>query len=135
MKDLERNEGPKNRRYVQGFLVDPWKQKIQLIKFKHSMDEIYKLLKCSTFDIVTIKKKGDGIFVDDEGLYAPIRCPFIVNTDWGKAPLVNNGLILGVDEDGESVDPKESYDEIKKRILFGSEAFQGYMSEDKTNAH
>ena len=67
------------------------------------------------FTIVGIEK-DDSIFVDDEGLLTitPLT-PFFMYEGYNQ-PLAGNGLVLGTDEEGESVDPKNTLDFIKSKV-------------------
>ncbi len=117
-------------RLVTGILIDPWTQTIKAKNFAHHYKNINKIIGAHTFDVLTFNKFEDGIFIDDNGLYAEFKCPWIIETDWGKQALVNKGLVLGVNSKGESIAPKESIDKIKERISFGEKAFQGFLKED-----
>ena len=117
-------------RLVTGILIDPWTQTIKAKNFAHHYKNINKIIGAHTFDVLTFNKFEDGIFIDDNGLYAEFECPWIIETDWGKQALVNKGLVLGVNSKGESIAPKESIEKIKERISFGEKAFQGFLKED-----
>ena len=117
-------------RLVTGIIIDPWSQTVKAKNFAHSIKNINKLIGSHTFDVLTINEQGDGIFIDDNGLYADLKCPWIIETDWGKQALVNKGLVLGSNSKGQSIAPKESIDKIKERISFGEKAFQGFLKED-----
>jgi hypothetical protein len=54
--------------------------------------------------------------VDDEGLLKPQEGFFIY--EGYRQPLAGNGLVLGTDEEGESVDPKMTLEELKSRVTF-----------------
>ena len=82
------------------------------------------------FEVVSVNKKMDGIFVDEEGLYREMKCPGLLSTDWGKQALVNRGLMLGVDQDGQSTSPRESLKKFMERVQFGEDAFQGFLNKE-----
>ena len=120
-----------------GIFIDPWVSKVKqvILPPNHTNQHIYNIIQAPHFDVLPLNKIGDGIYVDDEGLFRDFKCPWMVTTDWGKTPLVNKGLILGCDEEGETISVKESLEKIEERIKFGMDAFQGYLSEEKQNAH
>ena len=68
---------------------------------------------CSPFDFIN----GDILYSDDEGLlHDEVFGCFIID-DWNY-PLVGNAIILGTDDEGESVDCKTFTNEIISRIKF-----------------
>lgn len=78
---------------------------IEVIDYDGEFKSIYKLIstedhEVSCFDCVTLDDKHT-LFVDDEGL---LRNPqhFMIWRDYPQ-PLAGRGLILGYDEEGESV--------------------------------
>ena len=94
---------------VTGYLIDPWEQKVEKVTLSNNNNEkIYELIGARPFEVVGVNKKMDGIFVDEQGLYREMKCPWLLSTDWGKQALVNRGLMLGVDQDGQSTSPRES---------------------------
>jgi hypothetical protein len=72
---------------------------------------------CTLFTVPVTFENEDALYVDDEGLLHPeIQGGFIMK-DWVR-PMVGNGVILGTDDEGESVDCKTTVDEIKAQIQF-----------------
>ena len=69
------------------------------------------------FTVVGIEK-DDSIYVDDEGLLTiQFDTPFFLYEGYPQ-PLAGNGLVLGTDEEGESVDPKNTLEFIKSKVKF-----------------
>tara|TARA_B100001093_G_C26771923_1_gene990627 strand:- start:642 stop:1028 length:387 start_codon:yes stop_codon:yes gene_type:complete len=128
---MEKTKGTK------GIFIDPWASIIKevILPPNHKISDIHNIIEARHFDVLPLNKIGDGIYVDDEGLFRDFKCPWIANTDWGRSPLVNKGLILGCDEEGETISVMESFAKIKERIKFGMDAFKGYLREEKQNAH
>ena len=84
--------------------------------------EIYKAIGngCNTFECPVELENGDTVYIDGEGLYHDPKGCFIM-TDWGY-PLVGNAIILGTDEEGESVDCQSTIEELKAQVKFYGEA-------------
>ena len=63
----------------------------------------------------------DTIYADDESLlrYDDIKGGFMME-DW-STPLVGNAIIMGTDEDGESIDAKTTIAELEGKIKFLTE--------------
>lgn len=101
---------------MKAILIDPFTQSITEVDYSGDYHDIYKLIDCDTFTVATINHRQDGIFVDDEGLFKTEQAFF-----WHKGypqPLAGKGLILGCDEDGESVEPTTTLEEVKAATQF-----------------
>ena len=55
---------------MKAYLIDPEKEEVTEVEYSGDYKDIYKLIDCSTFDIVGITPEGDCIYIDDDGLYA-----------------------------------------------------------------
>ena len=95
------------------FLIDPVAQAITEVEFNGDYREIYKLIDASLFTTVAITE-DDAIFVDDEGLLQDGQRFFMV--EGYPQPLAGHGLVLGCDDEGETVAPRISLSELKRRI-------------------
>lgn len=88
------------------YLIDVENNEAKVVKAEDSLKEFYKLLNCSTIDIVQRKigHKRYDIICDDNGLF--VENPKIsAIDDWGNTMFVGNLLITGLpDEDGELTD-------------------------------
>lgn len=95
---------------IKGLLIDPINKKVTEVEFEHSLDEIYKLINCDTFAVPFIFSNNDSLFVDDEGLLKDPEHFFMIS-EYGR-PIAGMGLILGTDEEGESVSAKTKEIEV-----------------------
>lgn len=87
-----------------------------------STSDIYAALKCELFDVVTLPN-GDGVYIDDEGLLNDPQRFFAII---GLTPiLAGNGLIMGVDDEGASVDPKYDLNYIRDHIVWFVKGAEG----------
>jgi hypothetical protein len=84
--------------------------------------DIYKAIGngCNTFECSAELENGDTVFVDENGLNHDPKGCFIM-TNWGY-PLVGNAIILGSNEEGESVDCQSTVEELKAQVKFYGEA-------------
>lgn len=100
---------------MRSFLIDPFKQEITEVVYSGDIEQIYQLTDCQTFDVARINKHGDGIFVDDEGLYAEdVR--FFLHSDYPN-PLAGKGMVIGCDmETGESASAHTTLDELIEKV-------------------
>lgn len=105
-----------------GVLVDVENEKVEAMEIEDELDSFYKILNCSTIDIVVRRiggrhKKVFDIVCDDEGLFKePQKISAIDNL--GNVQLVGNIFITGtVDNEGNltSLSPSDvAY--IKSRV-------------------
>jgi hypothetical protein len=102
---------------MKAILIDPFEQTVKEVQYSGDFNQIYDLIEAETFDVARISR-GDGIFVDDEGLLnAPTH--FFEHSEY-HSPLAGKGLIVGCDEGGESVDCKTTLDEVKAKVTFSN---------------
>jgi hypothetical protein len=101
---------------MDAYLIDPYQQQVTTVQYNGDYNQIYALIECDCFDIARINDQGDGIFVDDEGLFKEQQAFF---TFKGYAnPLAGKGLVLGTNAEGDSVSPKLTLDEVKSKVMF-----------------
>jgi hypothetical protein len=111
---------------MKAYLIDPFKREVTQVEYSGDYKEIYKLLDCTCFDVVTINSESDSVFVDDDGHYADKKALFCVTGNAGSVNLVNKGLVLGTNEEGDSVEPTIFMDDLEDMISWPDAAiFQG----------
>lgn len=101
---------------MKAILIDPFKQSITEVDYSGDYQDIYKLIDCDTFTIAPISRLGDAIFVDDIGLFKPDQA-FFKHAKYPQ-PLAGKGLILGCDEEGETVEPTVSLADVISAVRF-----------------
>ena len=102
---------------MQAILIDPFKQEIHPVEYSGDYTEIQKLLGCKWFTCAYPPNlNGDVIYVDDEGLYVEDQRFFMI--EGYPHPLAGYGLLLGTDDEGESVRPKSNVMELIQRLSF-----------------
>lgn len=76
---------------------------------------------CELFCVPVDYENGDAMYADDESLLRTndIKGGFIF-PNW-NFPLINNAIILGTDDEGDSIDCKSTIEEIQKDIIFITE--------------
>ena len=73
---------------------------------------------CSMFDVVRIDN-NDVIFVDDEGLLTAKGDSTFFTLKSYEGILVGNGLLLGTNDEGESIDPTTTIEWLEDNVSFG----------------
>lgn len=121
---------------MKAILIDPFEKTVTEVDHNGNYRQIYTLLshpehRVDCFTVVQIEN-DDAIFVDDEGLLKDPKHFFV----WRgyPQPLAGKGLILGTNDEGDSVDAVISVEDVKKRVSFRSdlrlhdfESFEGKM--------
>jgi len=100
-------------------VIQPKQQKIELVRSQIDPTDyqwIKDLIDARMFAFVRLYDNGDGVYIDDEGLYAEERY-FWIHRNYPQ-PLVNKGLFLGTDDEGDSVPPQTSLTQFEKDVKF-----------------
>jgi hypothetical protein len=93
-----------------GYLIDPTIRTVHKVDYNGDYKQIYDLLsddnhRVEMFQVVEINEHGDGVFVDEEGLLNGNPHGWFTVRGY-PGVLRGKGLVLGVDEEGDSVTPK-----------------------------
>ena len=93
--------------------------KVQIKDYK----EIYGLIGngCSTFACPVEFDNGDVLYCDDEGLLKEKVEGCFMFPEW-NTPIVGNAVILGSDDDGQSIDAKTNISFFTENLIWGNEA-------------
>ena len=85
------------------------------------INDIYKEIGngCQLFCCPVDFENGDTLYTDDESLLRENVEGCFLMDNWAYA-IVGNAIILGTDEEGESVDCKSSIMDIYKEIIWGN---------------
>lgn len=104
---------------MKAYLINPIKEEISVVDYNGDFHQILKFIEAELFDAVYPFKNADTIYVDDMGLMKPINHFFQVKCDNGTSQdLFGLGLVLGSNDEGESIDAQTTLEELKKRITF-----------------
>lgn len=71
---------------------------------------------CEYFSCPVVLENEDTIYVDDEGLFHEITGGFLMPNF--SYPLIGNAIILGTNDEGESVDAKSTLEYIRANVRF-----------------
>lgn len=101
---------------MKAILINVKNKEIKEVEHDNTLKSIYEHVECKTFDVVRIDDIN-SIFVDDDGLVnSDLYFRYFANSS--SATLAGNGLILGVDDEGESISPTISVEEVKDSVHF-----------------
>ena len=101
---------------MKAILIDSINKEVKEVEIGKGIDQMYEFLNCDCFTIASYLKKGDAIFVDDEGLMNGTDVFFTY--EGAHQPFAGNGLIMGSNSKGESVGCKIDLNEVKGKVKF-----------------
>ena len=100
---------------MKAILIDPFAETVEVVDYSGNWEEISDLIECRYFDIVRVDDK-ESLYIDDEGLYTENQRFF--KWDGYPHPLAGRGLILGTNEEGESIDTDMETEDVEKLVTF-----------------
>ena len=106
---------------MKAYLIDPYAMTVEEVQYSGDYNDIYALTDCQTFTCLTFNEDEDTLFLDDEGLINGKEQAFfrLVDTPSGDTyPLVGKALVLGCNEEGESVEPKITLEGLRNQVQF-----------------
>ena len=112
---------------MKAYLIDSQARTVTETDYNGDYRHIYKLIGVETFTVVRINDY-DSVFVDDEGLLNNPRYFFTLKGY--PQPLAGNGLVLGCDDEGESVEPRMSLEDLRAVVGFTEASVQGFIESD-----
>ena len=108
-------------RQVTAIKIDVVKQEVYPVQIStKSIDDIYTQLACDIFTCPMTFDNNDTLFVDDEGLFidpSALLGAFYID-GYPSQPLFGHGLIVGIDDEGETDEVLSTVEEIKKKVTF-----------------
>jgi len=109
-----------NKTIMKAIKINVEKQEVSIIEIGTELQDIYNAIgnDCSCITAPISYENDDVMFCDDESLLRPstIKGGFMY-PDWNY-PIVSNAIILGTDENGNSVDCESTLEEIKSDLKF-----------------
>ena len=103
---------------MRGILINPFDQTIKEVVYTGDFREVYSLIDCTTFDVVMLSD-ADDLFVDDEGLLKDNRY-----FSWSGRNFAGKGLILGHDDEGETIATTYDLQEVVDRVEWLPEGYR-----------
>lgn len=95
---------------MRAILIDPDTETISEVDYNGDYRQIHKLIEASCFDLARIDA-CNSIYVDDEGMLVGKKI-----FAYEGYPLAGKGLVLGVDDEGNSISPSLTLDQVKQAV-------------------
>ncbi len=106
-------------------LLDPFNETISVVPAETGAGRwqgYREIIEASMFGFVRLYSNGDGVYIDDEGLYSEKQY-FWMHRNYPQ-PLVNKACFVGMDEEGETIPPKTSLTQFEKDVVFIGSRYQ-----------
>lgn len=107
---------------MRAILIDAAARTITEIDIEKGADSgahaLERAIGCDIFQMAMNYPNGDVLYVDEEGLLKPAPHWFRVRS--GHQAFAGNGVLLGSDNQGESVDVKTTLDDLRATVTFMS---------------
>lgn len=102
---------------VKAILIDPFSRKIEQVQVVGDYKAIYPFIQADMFECVSFdENSGDTCYVDEEGLMKDNQMFFMI--EGYPTPLAGRALIIGSNDEGESVDCTCTSADIIKKVRF-----------------
>ena len=102
---------------MKAYFIDSEKKEIKEVEYTN-WEQISPMLGARSFDVATFNKKEDCVYVDDEGLLSLTENSKFFEIKGYPQPLAGNGLVLGTNDEGESIEPSITLEELKGMVTF-----------------
>ena len=99
--------------------IDVVKKQVYEIEISKGLNPIYESIGCDIFCCPVTWDNQDTIYADDEALLKEDVEGCFSFPDFNY-PIVGNAIILGSDDEGESVDAKTKVSELMEKIIWGN---------------
>ena len=76
---------------------------------------------CTTFAAPVVMENDDTLYVDDEGIFNGFEGGFKLEDSW-QYPILGNAILQGTDEEGDSIEPKTTKEELEAMIIWVDKA-------------
>ena len=103
---------------MKAVLIDAVNKTITNCNINNGLETFYKLLNCQTVTAPVVLENNDTLFCDDEALLKPAYHFFKLSYNGYENYFAGNGLIVGTNDEGGSVDVETTAEEIQRHITF-----------------
>jgi hypothetical protein len=105
---------------MKAILIDVLNENVRMVEVddKNVLKDWYKHIGCSMVEVAHYFNEHDSIMVDEEGLFSMDNSSKFFSVVDGHQPFIGNGLVVGVDMNGKSVDPCISVEEVRSQVSF-----------------
>lgn len=110
---------------MRAILIDPVARTVTEVDYDGNYKSIYRLIEAHPFQVLQINET-ESVFIDDEGLLHEPSPTHYFRFGTDGHPVSGKGLVLGVDDEGESVATQLTIAELQDMIQFVRLRFVGF---------
>lgn len=115
---------------MKAYLIDPAHQTVTAVDFTGNLDSIYRLIDARPVTAIPLHKiddegEADCVYIDDEGLLRQFEGEdgtLHGHRDFFELAnghfIAGRGLVVGVDSEGEDIEPTSTLDEVRAIVRF-----------------
>lgn len=105
---------------MKAILIDVQNENVRMVEVddKDVLRSWYKHIGCQMVEVAHYINNHDSIMVDEEGLFTMDENSKFFSVQGGHQPFIGNGLVVGVDMEGVSVDPCISVEKVRSMVKF-----------------
>jgi len=103
---------------MKAFLINPFDRTVKQVEHTGGLKNMCFLIHCNLVTTVELNDQLDTLWIDDEGLLGDLETQAFFTYAGYKQPLAGYGLILGCDDEGASVEPKISIENVINSVKF-----------------
>jgi hypothetical protein len=103
---------------MKAILIDSKTKTVSEITLDNSSNPIANALECELFTAPIIYDNEDTLYCDDEALISGKEVEGAFMYENWNTPILNKAIILGGDDEGNSLDVKRTIEEAKKGLHF-----------------
>lgn len=113
---------------MRAYLILPESKTIEMVNHSGDYKQIYDFINARKFDMVNLYENGDGAYIDDEGLIPKmhkgkkVEQHFWIHRNY-PTPLAGTGLILGCDDEGETVAASCTIEQLRDDVKWCGDSF------------
>lgn len=93
--------------------IDAVNKEIKEVQIKR-FDDIYTLLGCRSFECPIVYPNNDTLYLDEDGINQEVG----FEIKGGHYTYTGNGLIIGANNDGRSINAKHTVEQVKRMVKF-----------------
>lgn len=107
------------QKMLKAILINPENKTVTVIELERGLDAIYKAMDCDIFACPITYPNEDSLYCDDEGLFKAQKGGVIMK-NWNY-PILGKMLVIGSNDEGDSVDVKSTVEFFTEQIKWLSE--------------
>lgn len=105
---------------MRAIFIDARMKRVTEIDIEPSLESYYFQLGCRTIEAAHVEtiRSTDVMYVDEEGLLVDREFQVFFNMIGAYQPFAGNGLIVGTDDEGNTVECQSTLEHVRNMVIF-----------------